>query len=50
MWRAQALKEIKALIQDTNVKAKQAKNILGLLRNENKKYEAEETVNASDMR
>lgn len=43
-------KEIKALIQDTNVKAKQAKNILGLLRNENKKYEAEETVNTSDMR
>jgi len=43
-------KEIKAIIQDTNVKAKQAKKILGLLREENKKYEAEGTVNASDMR
>lgn len=42
--------EIKVLIQDTNIKAKQAKKILSLLRDENKKYDAEGVVNASDMR
>jgi hypothetical protein len=42
--------EIKSLIQQTNVNAKNAKKILGLLRDENKKYEAEGTVNTSDLR
>ena len=42
--------EIKTLIQKTNVEAKKAKHILGLLRSENKKYEAEKTINVSDLR
>jgi len=42
--------EAQNLIQGTNVKAKSAKRILGLLRDENKKYEQEGTLNASDLR
>lgn len=42
--------EIKVLIQDTNVKAKSAKKVLSLLRDQNKEYEAEKTINVSDLR
>lgn len=42
--------EIKTLIQETNVKAKKAKTILSLLREENKKYETEKAINVSDLR
>lgn len=42
--------EIKTLIQRTNIEAKKGKSILSLLREENKKYEANRAINVSDLR
>lgn len=42
--------EIKTLIQRTNIEAKKGKSILSLLREENKKYEANGAINVSDLR
>jgi t-SNARE complex subunit (syntaxin) len=42
--------EIKTLIQKTNADAKNAKRLLSLLREENKKYEDEKTINHSNLR
>lgn len=42
--------EIKVLMQDTNLKAKNTKKLLSLLREENKKYEEDKAINVSDLR
>jgi hypothetical protein len=42
--------QLKPLIDQTNKRAKRTKNLLALLKEENKKLEGEKTVTASDMR
>lgn len=42
--------EIKSLIQETNIKAKNGKKVLSLLREENKEYEENKVINVSDLR
>jgi hypothetical protein len=43
-------KQLRPLVNDTNQRAKRTKTLLGLLKEENKKLEAEKNVKASDLR